>query len=214
MTRVTWDDAGLRLYHTGIDRGMLYVVYGVPVAVPWNGLAGVTESPVGGDPTPYYLDGRKILNISSGEDFSATIEAYASPLEFAACAGRLRLSTGLYATGQPKQTFGFAYRTLIGNDSVGTGYAYKIHVIYNATAQIADFAHGTITTRPSPTLRSWNVTTYPVVSSGYRPTSHVVIDSRLVSSAGISGVEAILYGDDTNDARLPTIPELITLLAS
>jgi hypothetical protein len=214
MTKAIWDDVGLRLYHVGVDRGMLYTGDKIPLAVSWNGLASVTESPSGGDPQPYYLDGRRILNIASGEDFAGTIEAYASPLEFAPCAGRLRLSPGLFATDQPRQKFGFSYRTLIGNDTLATGFAYKVHVIYNATAQISDFTHGTLVASPAPQTYSWTITTVPVVSPGVKPTAHVIFDSREVSVDALSGVEAILYGDDTHDPRLPLVSELVTLLAS
>lgn len=212
MSRVTWGNVGQRLFHAGVDRGMLYI--GSYVAVPWTGLVSVSEAATGGDPQPYYLDGQKILNIAAAEEFEATITAFSSPLEFASCAGRMQVSPGLYATDQPKQTFGFSYRTLIGNDVMGTAFAYKVHVVYNALAQISDFSHGTLDESPSADSYSWVIDTVPVTVDGYRPTAHIVIDSRLNSSDILLQVENILYGDDDDDPRFPSAQELVTLLAS
>src|SRR5262249_5926841 len=100
MARVVWDDTGERLYQVGVDRGMLYLDPGIAVA--WVGLVSMTENPSGGDAQLYYLDGTAILNTPLGEDFAGAIEAFAAPAEFAPCAGRARLSNGLYAGEQPK----------------------------------------------------------------------------------------------------------------
>lgn len=210
MPRIAWDAPGKRVYYTGIDRGMLYI--GSDVAVPWSGLSSVSESPAMADPQPYYLDGQKILNLLSGEDFGGTIEAFGAPTEFAPCAGRLHLSTGLYATDQPKIPFNFSYRTMIGNDSEGLSFGYKIHIVFNATAQISDYTHTTDTASVTVNAYSWNITTFPVGTPGRRPTSHFIFDSRFVDDYIIARLEAILYGDDDNDPRMPTSDELITFL--
>jgi hypothetical protein len=212
MSRVTWDASGQRLFHAGVDRGMLYV--GAAVAVPWSGLLSVTESPTGGDGQPYYLDGQKVLNIPAGQDFAATIETFGAPDEFAPCAGRFLLAAGLYASDQPKQTFGFSYRTLIGNDVAGTSFAYKVHIVFNALAKIADFTHTTVSETPSAETYSFDISTVPIAISLRRPTAHVVFDSRHVSSSTLFSIEDILYGDDVDDPRLPTATELATLLAT
>jgi hypothetical protein len=174
----------------------------------------VTESPIGGDANPYYLDGQVVLNIPAGENFSATLEAFAFPLEFAPCAGRLQLGAGLYASDQPKISFGFSYRTLLADDVEGTTLGYRIHVVYGATAKISDFAHETESDSVSLKTYSWLITTVPVEVPNFRPTAHFVVDTRRVTLDTLNAVEAILYGDDNNDARLPTGIELNTLLTS
>jgi hypothetical protein len=214
MTRVIWDDDGERLYHAGVDRGMLYVGSDIPLAVAWPGLIAVTEAPEIADAQPFYTDGDKILDIPSSEDYAGTIEVVSYPPEFAPCVGRNRLSNGLYAADQPHCTFGFSYRTLIGNDLQGTDYAYKLHMVYNATAQSTGFTRATINDGRAPSSVAWSITTFPQVAYGIRPTAHVIFDTRVVSSDAISGAEAILYGDDDDDPRIPTLAELITLLAS
>lgn len=211
MSRVQWDVTGQRLYHLGVDRGMFYID---DIGVPWVGLASVTENPSGGDAQPYFLDGQKILNIPSGVDFDATIESYGVPPEFAQCAGRLLMGAGLYAADQPKLTFGFSYRTKVGNDLEGNDFAYKIHVVYNALAKVPDFAHETTNDTATIKSYSWSVTTVPVSASGVRPTAHVVVDSRLVTSEILAEIEDMLYGDVGDDPRLPALSELAPLLAS
>jgi len=214
MTRVVWDAPGERLYRTGIDRGMLYIDDVVPVAVPWSGLASVTESPAGGASQPYYIDGQKVLDTTTGEDFGVSIEAFSAPLEFAPCAGRLRLSAALFAADQPKKTFGFAYRTLTGNDVSGSSFGYRIHIIYNALASISDFVHTADDGKAGAKTYSWAVTTVPVFVDGYKPTAHFVFDTRLDGGHIIDTLESVLYGDDSNAPRMPTVSELAGFLAS
>lgn len=209
--RVSWNDAGSRFYHVGIDRGMLYVGF---TAVPWNGLVSVTESPVTGDVASYYVDGQKSLNVAASEDFACTIETLGAPVEFFPCAGRLELSPALYVLDQPKQPFSFSYRTIVGNDQAGPGYAYKIHIVYNASAQVSDFAHETVSDGNSLKSQSFIVTTAPVAIAGFRPTAHLIFDTRKVSSDNISALEDILYGNDSDDPRLPAADEIVALLAS
>lgn len=214
MTRVTWGNTGSRIYQGGIDQGMFYTGTDIPVAVTWSGLISVTEAPDSGDPQSFFLDGQKILNIPSGEDFKGTIEAFSAPEEFYPCAGRNRMSTGLFAADQPRQVFGFSYRTLIGNDISGNNYAYKIHVVYNALAQFSGFSRQTITDTTSATPYSWDITTSPVSAAGIRPTAHVIFDTRKVSSDNMDALEDILYGNASDAPRLPDISELLTLLSS
>src|SRR5215475_2966982 len=133
MAQLVWDDDGNKYFETGIDRGVLYLPY-MPGMV-WNGLVRVTESPSGGTPREFYQDGAKYLNLTSIEEYSATIEAISAPKEFSAATGRFELSPGLFVSGQNRQSFGFSYRTLIGNDLLGTDAGYKIHVVYNALAK-------------------------------------------------------------------------------
>lgn len=211
MPRVTWDDAGFRFYQAGVDRGMLYAPN---VSAAWSGLVSVTESPSGGESTSYYVDGQKVLNTASGENFNGVIEAFSAPGEFASCLGRIEISPALFVTNQPRTPFSFSYRTLIGNDLSGTEYGYKVHLVYNALAQGTDYANETVTDTPKPRTYSWNIVTSPIDVPGCRPTAHLIFDTTKNSGTAISSLEDILYGDDTGDPRMPTVTELITLLGS
>lgn len=211
MTRVTWDAATTRLYQTGIDRGMLYAGTDIPVFAVWNGLVGVTESPEGGDPQEFFLDGRKILSTPSGQDYKATIEAFSSPIEFAPCAGLARISTGLFAVDQPKQPFGFSYRTMIGNDVAGLNFGYRIHLVYNAMAQVSSFAAVSIGATSEAKTHSWDVTACPITVPSRRPAAHFIFDTRFISKTAVTRIEEILYGDDDNDPRLLTASEIVSM---
>src|SRR5690606_41906872 len=90
MTKLNWGAFGERYFETGIDRGVLYLPGRDGVA--WSGLIGVREAPSGGDPTPYYIDGYKYANVSTSEEYAATLEAFSAPLEFNECDGRAERS--------------------------------------------------------------------------------------------------------------------------
>ena len=187
------------------------MLYTADSAVPWNGLASVTEAPSGGDAQDYYIDGMKTLNIAALEEFAGTIEAFSSPVEFAPCAGRLEISPALYVADQAKRSFGFSYRTLLGNDVSGISLGYRLHLVYNALAKISDFSHGTNSETVNVIPYSWAITTIPEVVTGFKPTSHFVVDTISLDPDILGQLEAILYGDDDNDPRFPSAQEFVTL---
>ena len=83
--RIVWDATGERLYETGVDHGVLYILDSDGTyknGVAWNGLSAVTESPSGAEATAVWADNIKYLNLMSAEEFGATIEAYTYPDEF------------------------------------------------------------------------------------------------------------------------------------
>lgn len=181
--------------------------------IPWNGLISVTENPDGGQVTPYYIDGIKYLNYVALEEFKATIEAFTYPDEFMLCDGTAVLGQGLFVTQQPKRPFGLTYRTRIGNDVSGVDYAYKIHIVYNATALPTDRANVSISEQIEPSSFSWEIVTKPISTVGYlyKPSAHFVVDTRHTPEPLLRQIEDILYGCKTNDPRLPSVEELIFL---
>ena len=58
MGKLSWDGVGERIYETGVDHGVLYVMdeLGYGRGVPWNGLTSVTESPSGAESNKQYAD--------------------------------------------------------------------------------------------------------------------------------------------------------------
>lgn len=212
MTRMLWGDSGNRFFETGVDRGVLYL--SDQDGVPWNGLTSVEESPTGGEARPYYQDGVKFLNISGREEFEATIEAFSSPTEFGVCDGTVSIQKGLFVTQQPRRAFGLSYRTMVGNDLDGVEHGYKIHLVYNALAAPSSRANSTMTNSPEATTLSWAITTLPPSFTGYKPTAHLVIDSRTTPKGLLSAIEDILYGSDAADPRMPLVSELISMFQS
>lgn len=216
MARIAWDQVGERIYETGVDHGVLYLpdaggVYTNGVA--WNGLVTVTESPSGAEPSPQYADNIKYLNLVSAEEFGATIEAFTYPDEFAECDGSASPTAGVSLGQQSRKTFGFAYRTRVGNDVDGTDYGYKLHLVYGCLAQPSERAYGTINDSPEAITFSWEVSTTPVEVEDYKPTSQMVIDSANVDAGALATLEGILYGSSGVDPRLPLPAEVIALFA-
>lgn len=210
MSRVEWNLPGERFFEAGVDRGVLYPRVGP--GVPWNGLVSVSESTSGGDLESLYYDGVKYRDIISGEDFSAQLDAFSAPAEFAAADGTRMLSPGLFVTQQPRQTFGLCYRTLIGNDLVGTEHGYKLHLVYNCTASPSGRNNQTIGAQVTPTPRSWSINTVPPPASTFKPTAHIVLDSTLIDPFAMQQVESALYGHDNGAAYLPTVSQIIAIL--
>ncbi len=212
--KLEWDQTGERLYETGVSKGVLYRhteerTYGKGVA--WNGLTGVSESPSGAEPTALYADDIKYLNIMSAEDFNATIEAYTYPDEFAECDGSASLAKGVLIGQQKRKPFGLCYRTVLGNDVDDADHGYKLHLIYGALAKPTGRDYSTINESPEAITFSWEISTTPVEVTGHKPTAILTIDSTKVDSAKLKALEDILYGTDSEEARLPLPDEIAEL---
>lgn len=215
MSKLVWDQTGERLYETGIRNGVLYVRSAegtYPAGVAWNGLTAVTESPSGAEATPLYADDIKYLNLMSTEEFGATIEAYTYPDEFMECDGSASIADGVYVGQQTRKTFGMCYRTVVGNDVDNNDYGYKLHIIYGALAAPSEKAYSSINDSPEATTFSWEVTTTPVSVKDLKPTASVVIDSTKADKSKLAALEAILYGSDSEEARLPLPDEIAELM--
>ena len=211
MAVLTWDNVGERLFETGVDKGVLYIptngVYDTGYA--WNGLTAVTESPSGAEATAQYADNIKYLNLISAEEFGGTIEAFTYPTAFAQCDGTAYPQTGVSVGQQARKSFGFAYRTRLGNDTDGTDNGYKLHLVYGALAAPSEKAYNTINDSPEAMTFSWEFTTTPVPVSGLKPTALMTIDSTKVSSTALVSLENALYGTAGANARLPLPDEVI-----
>lgn len=216
MSRLVWDQAGERVYETGVKNGVLYpqVNSEYPKGVAWNGLTAVTESPSGAEATALYADDIKYLNLYSAEEFAATIEAYTYPDEFAECDGSASIATGVSIGQQTRKAFGLSYKTTVGNDTDGNNYGYKLHIIYGAMAAPSEKAYATINDSPEAITLSWEISTTPVSVQGFKPTASVTIDSTKVDAAKLKALEDILYGSDSEEPRLPLPDEIITIVGT
>lgn len=217
MAALTWDETGKRLYETGVRKGVLYVMDNsgtYPKGVAWNGLTAVTESPSGADSNPLYADDIKYLDLRSAEEFGATIEAYTYPDEFAECDGTAELAKGVTVGQQARKTFGLCYRTVLGNDVSNDAYGYKLHLIYGATASPSEKGYQTVNDSPEAISFSWELTTTPVNVKGMKPTAIITIDSTKADSTKLTALEAILYGSDEKEPRLPLPDEVKTLMTA
>lgn len=214
MAKIIFDEVGKKMYETGVDRAVLYVVgesgaYGT--GVPWNGLTQVSESPSGAEATPLYAGNNKYVNLYSAEEFGATIEAFTYPDEFEICDGSAEIAPGVTAGQQARSTFGLAYRTMLGNDTLAEQYGYKIHLIYGAKAAPSEKAYQTINDSPEAITFSWELTTTPINVPGLKPTASIVINSTKVDKVKLTALENLLYGTADGEAKLPTPDEIAEL---
>lgn len=215
--RLTWDDAGKRLYETGVKQGVLYPQDdkgAYPKGVAWNGLTALTESPEGAEPTPLYADDIKYLNLLSTEEFKATVEAYTYPDEFAECDGSGSLVEGVTIGQQDRKTFGLSYRTSLGNDVKGNEYGYKLHIVYGCLAAPSEKAYATVNDSPEAITFSWEISTTPVNVTGFKPTASLVLDSVKLGAAKMKAIEDVLYGSSAAEARLPLPDEIKSIIES
>jgi len=206
MAVLTWDQVGERLYETGVSKGVLYIPNDTGEydnGVAWNGLTGITESPTGAEPSAIYADNIKYLNLTSAEEFGATIEAFTYPAEFAQFDGVASPVVGVSVGQQNRGMFGLSYRTIIGNDVKGDAYGYKIHLVYGCSASPSERSYATVNENPEALPLSWSVTTSPVEFAGGKPTSILTIDSTKADETDLAALELMLYGAASVDPQLP-----------
>lgn len=219
MSKLEWDKVGEKFYETGTDRGVLYPqtgkdnTYGEGVA--WNGLTGITESPGGAEATDLYADNIKYGSMRSAETFGGTIEAYTYPKEFEDCDGSREIAEGIIIGQQNRVPFGLSYRTMIGNDTASEDDdGYKIHLIYGATASPSEKAYSTINDSPEAITFSWEFDTTPVnVPGNFKPTAHLILDTRRLTKEQITAIEDALYGTESDKAKLPLPEEVMSIIS-
>ena len=233
MSALTWDAIGERLFETGIDKGVLYLQQNgaYPIGVAWNGLTDVTETPEGAEPNDKYADNIKYLSIYSAETFKGTIKAFMYPDEWALCNGEKKIG-GLTVGQQSRQSFGLVYRTIIGNDTQGQDFGYKLHLVYGCMASPSERDFQTVNDSPDAIEFSWEFTTTPVTLTSkvddkvLKPTSLLTVDSTKYTTGqaktNFEDLEKALFGTDADptdpssvatDPYLPLPDAVIALLS-
>ena len=211
MPGIVWDKVGYRVFESGIDRGVLYLEDGS--GVPWNGLTSVTES-FDKSTNPVYFDGMKVSELVELGDFSASLKAITYPEEFVKFEGLGQMNSGVFLGDQSLKTFALSYRTRIGTDIDPESSQYKIHLLYNVTAIPSSRDYDTVGDDISLTEFEWEITAIPEEIRGYRPTAHIIIDSRTVDPNLLSDIELMLYGGVTANPQLPDFADLMELILS
>lgn len=216
MAKMKWDQIGEKLYETGIEQVALFPqsegAYDKGVA--WNGVTALNLTPSGAEPSPLYANNRKYLTLMSVEELGGTIEAYTYPDEFMECDGSTALVPGVYLGQQSRKVFGLVGKSLIGNDTELNKHGYKLHLIYGCLASPSEQAHATINENTEPETMSWEFSTTPIEVEGHEPTSYICIDSTKVAAEKLAALEAIIYGSDDVEPRLPLPDEIATLMAA
>lgn len=211
MTVLEWDKVGDRRYETGVDRGVLFPPSGP--AVPWNGLTSVSET-VSRDSKSYFLDGIKYLEHHVPGSYSAKLSAFTYPDELETLLGMAEYAPGVFLHDQRAKLFHLSYRTLVGNDVDGTEHGYKVHIVYNVLAIPNDNEMSSIKDSTDLSPFQWDLKGTPNIMFGVRPTCHISLDSRQISTDVLEGIESLLYGTENDDPYLPPFSDLLTVVDS
>ncbi len=209
MARIVWDKIGDRIYQTGVDRGVLYL----PdlTAVVWNGLTSVEEQ-FSHEKKSYYIDGLKYLENVLPGDFSAKLKAFTYPEQFEWISGVIPDGKGLFIHDQKPRSFSLSYRTLIGDDVSGTERGYKVHLLYNIKATPDNNAYASFDDKSNPIEFGWTLSGNSTYIMGFRPTTHLSLDSTEMESALLATIEDILYGTPTVNPRFLPFQELLSIV--
>lgn len=182
------------------------------LAVPWVGLTGVEEK--GGDgAAAYYIDGRPFLFLPKPKEYQSTLKAFTYPDAFAQIMGITEVADGMYLDSQPGEAFDLSYRTLVGNATQGVDHGYKIHLVYNAVVTPQSLSYDTLGNSINPVEFSWDIQAVPVRVEGFRPTAHIIIDTRHMDPAKIAAIEGFIYGDEDHVPNMPTPQVIFDLLS-
>lgn len=181
MTRLTWDVK--HLYEMGLSRGVFYPPTGP--GEPWNGLISVEENEES-TVSVRYIDGVKTYQRRRRGYFSGNIQSYTHPDSF----------YHDILTQCQFSSFGLSYRN-----------NRKIHIVYNVLLSPSQQLH----TQKNPDLFSWDFSTLPISMPDNTLSSHIIIDTSIAYSSTIEHLENVLYGNDSENARLPTPEEIFDI---
>lgn len=218
MARLTWDQVGQKQYETGTSLGVIFVqdIQGVyQEGVAWNGLSSVKQQNDGAEPTDIYANDKKYLSLYSQENARGSIDAYTYPEEFEVCDGSATIAPGVHVGQQQRRAFGLAYSTIVGNDTQGNSYGKKIHLIYDMRVSPSARDYETINETPAALTMTWEFQTTPQDLSelGLDPSAGITIDSTEVEAAKFKALEDMLYGTEELEATLPSLKEVIEMMA-
>ena len=214
MSKLVWDQSGEKFYETGVEQVALFVKESTGYAngVAWNGITAFNINPTGAEPTALYANNKKYLSIMSAEETGGTIEAYMYPDAWAACDGSASPVEGVYVGQQPRKAFGLVVKTLIGNDTDFNRKGYKLHIVYEALASVSEKSYSSVNDSPEVDPFSWEFTTTPVDVEGYEPTAYICIDSTKADATKLAALEAMIYGSESEEATLPDIDTVISMM--
>lgn len=208
MTALVWDRKEDKRFEAGVDRGVLFLEDGS--GVPWNGLTAIEEK-AANSVEAIYFDGVKFNDLVTVGDWSGVIRAITYPDEFVQFEGVGEDQSGVQVHNQPQGRFHLCYRSLIGNAD-GQFEHYKLHLLWNLTALPSQKQYETLNDDIDPMEFEWSVTAIPEDIENFRPTAHIVLDTRKIDPWLLQDIESILYGDDDSNSKLPSLKGLTTFI--
>lgn len=188
MTRLVW---GTGSGINGLSHGVFYSKRS-PAEV-WNGLISVDINDDGEADRVQYLDGTVYQQRRFARDFTGTLKAYTYPDSF--YDDVLIETKNIY--------FGVSWQ-------VAKGSGYEIHVVYNLLLLPTQQDH--VPDEPAPF--QWDFTSSPATLPDARRAAHLIVDATIAQSEPLAQFEGILYGDSTQEARLPYPDEIFDIFES
>lgn len=190
MSRINWGLPSDLQIESGLDRGVYYPKSGPGIV--WNGLLSIFETETDSEEKGYYHEGVRFLTKQTAGNFNVALVAYTYPEEL----------------DENDHIFGLSYRTRIETpESSG----YKLHLVYNISAEPTDIQNSTINQSADAIQFSWSLTTTPIKILNKKPSAHFIIDSRITYPWVLQVIEDTLYGTEHTDPYLPTIEEVLGL---
>lgn len=210
--KLQFDQIGQKKYKTGIENGVLFVVDdngSYRKGVPFNGLINFNHSPEGGEDNDFYADNIKYLTLRSAENFKASLTCYYTPEEFDECDGTKNLIPGVKIRGQARRSFGFAYISKIGNDTLGEDYGKILHLIYGCSVSPSEEEHNTVNESPEPQELSYDISSTPIPVTGFKAISCIEFESNKLTEDQWNSLINAIYGTDdtykkTTDSTIET----------
>lgn len=216
MSKMVWDLVGEKLYETGVEQVALFPMaagaYGA--GVPWNGVTAFNVTPSGAEPNKFYANNKNYLTLMTPEEVGATVECYTYPKEFKPCLGYASAANGVYIGQQARSPFGLVAKTIVGNDTEMNKHGYKLHILYNGLAAPSEEAHATVNESVEPGTFSYEISTTPIAVAGFEPAAYICIDSTEADADKLKALEAIIYGAEEAEPRLPLPDEVLTTLGT
>lgn len=208
MTVLQWDEIGSRTFESGLDRGVIYLSDGS--AIPWNGLIDVDED-VDSDSTSVYYEGRQISELVTLGGFKGKIKAITYPDVVPELEGQGLITPGMLLGQQKPKMFTLAYRSLVGNDVNGEA-GYKLHVIYNVMMKAEGKTFASQSDNPEAMEFQWDISAMAEEIDGFKPTSTITLDSRLIDPVLMADIEERMWGSETTDPDLIPLADFVNYL--
>lgn len=214
--KMVWDQIGEKLYETGVEQVALFPMANgaYTKGVPWNGVTAFNVTPSGAEPNKFYANNKNYLTLMSPEEVGATVECYTYPKEFKQCLGFAAAVAGVYVGQQTRTAFGLVTKTIIGNDTEMNSHGYKLHILYNALAKPSEESHATVNETIEPGTFSYELSTTPIDVPGFAAAAYICIDSTEADAEKLKALEAIIYGSEDAEPRLPLPGEVLTTLGT
>lgn len=188
MTRLTWDSEEDKIYHSGVDRAVIFVNEDT---YSWSGLTKISSDVDSGSLDAIYYNGQKTGELSETSDLSGSITAYTYPDIIEKLSGYVELVSGAMGDGSVAKYFAMSYRTMINSTD------YRLHFIPMMKIKPVSPQFETEADELTATEFEWNFSAVKYAFRGAGMLTHLYFDSNKVDPTILQALEDAMYGTDT-----------------